>query len=56
LDWWIFALAGMSVLLISAVAVSWQSWRAATNNPLNALKNGIKDLLLSLEQIHITLL
>jgi len=39
LDWWIFALAGMSVLLISAVAVSWQSWRAATNNPVNALKS-----------------
>lgn len=34
LDWWIFALAGLSVLLISVVSVSLQSWRAATTNPV----------------------
>jgi putative ABC transport system permease protein len=39
LDWWIFVLAGLFVLLISVVAVSWQSWRAATANPVKSLQN-----------------
>jgi len=39
LDWWIFLLAGLFVLLISVIAVSWQSWRAATMNPVNSLKS-----------------
>jgi putative ABC transport system permease protein len=38
LDWWIFVLAGLFVLLISVAAVSWQSWRAASANPVVALK------------------
>jgi len=38
LDWWIFALAGLSVLLVSVVSVSLQSWRAATENPVKAIK------------------
>jgi len=38
LDWWIFALAGVSVLFVSLLAVSLQSWRAATANPVNAIK------------------
>jgi putative ABC transport system permease protein len=38
LDWWIFALAGVSVLLVSVLAVSLQSWRAATANPVEAIK------------------
>jgi len=38
LDWWIFALAGISVLLVSVFAVSLQSWRAATANPANAIR------------------
>jgi len=37
LDWWIFALAGLSVLLISVVSVSMQSWRAATDNPVDGI-------------------
>ena len=37
LDWWIFALAGLSVLFISVVSVSLQSWRAATANPVEAI-------------------
>jgi putative ABC transport system permease protein len=37
LDWWIFALSGLVVLLIAAVSVSWQSWRAATSNPVDAI-------------------
>ncbi|MDR2148300.1 MAG: ABC transporter permease [Tannerella sp.] len=36
-DWWIFALAGLTVLLISAASVSLQSWRAATRNPVDAI-------------------
>ena len=38
LNGWIFAFAGLFVLLLSVIAVSWQSWRAATRNPVNALK------------------
>ncbi|MDR2912708.1 MAG: hypothetical protein LBV38_05355 [Alistipes sp.] len=36
--WWLFPLAGLMVLLVAAVTVSWQSWKAATANPVNALK------------------
>ncbi len=38
LSWWIFALAGISALLIALLTVSWQSWRAATRNPVKALR------------------
>lgn len=38
LSWWIFALAGILVLGIALLTVSWQSWRAATINPVEALK------------------
>ncbi len=38
LDWWIFVLAGLSVLLVSVVSLSWQSWRAAVSNPVDSLK------------------
>ncbi|GHU63886.1 cell division protein FtsX [Bacteroidia bacterium] len=38
LDWWIFVLAGLFVLLISVIVISWQSWRAASTNPVLALK------------------
>jgi len=36
--WWIFALSGIIVLTISLLTVSWQSWRAATKNPVEALR------------------
>lgn len=39
LSWWIFALAGILVLAIALLTVSWQSWRAATVNPVVALKH-----------------
>ncbi len=39
LSWWIFALAGILVLGIALLTVSWQSWRAATVNPVVALKH-----------------
>jgi putative ABC transport system permease protein len=38
LSWWIFALAGVSALLIALLTVSWQSFRAAVANPVEALK------------------
>ena len=38
LSWWIFALAGLIALGIALLAVSWQSWRAATRNPVEALR------------------
>jgi len=38
LSWWIFALAGLLALGIALVTVSWQSWKAATRNPVEALR------------------
>jgi putative ABC transport system permease protein len=39
LNWWIFALAGLLALAIALITVSWQSWRAATRNPVEALRS-----------------
>ena len=36
---WLFIASGLLVLVISIVTVSWQSWRAATTNPVNSLKD-----------------
>ena len=38
LSWWIFAVAGLLALGITLITVSWQSWRAATRNPVEALR------------------
>lgn len=38
LSWWIFAVAGLLALVIALLTVSWQSWRAATRNPVEALR------------------
>ena len=37
-SWWIFALTGLLALVIALLTVSWQSWRAATRNPVEALR------------------
>jgi putative ABC transport system permease protein len=37
--WWLFAGAGVIVLLIAVATVSLQSWRAATANPVKSLKS-----------------
>ncbi|MGV8827311.1 MAG: FtsX-like permease family protein [Breznakibacter sp.] len=37
LSWWIFLLSGLATLLITAGTVSWHSWRAASNNPVESL-------------------
>jgi putative ABC transport system permease protein len=38
ISWWIFALAGFSSLCIAMLTVGWQSWKAATKNPVKALR------------------
>ena len=38
LNWWIFALSGFLALGIALLTVSWQSWKAATRNPVEALR------------------
>ncbi len=38
LSWWIFALAGVIALGIALFTVSWQTWRAASRNPVEALR------------------
>ncbi|NBC82493.1 MAG: FtsX-like permease family protein, partial [Bacteroidetes bacterium] len=38
MNWWIFALTGIMVLMITLLTVSWQSWRAASRNPVEALR------------------
>ncbi|ADQ78331.1 protein of unknown function DUF214 [Paludibacter propionicigenes WB4] len=37
--WWIFLLAGLLVFVITVITVSWQSHKAATANPVDAIKN-----------------
>jgi len=38
LSWWIFAMAGLLALGIAMLTVSWQSWKAAVRNPVEALR------------------
>jgi putative ABC transport system permease protein len=38
LSWWIFVSAGLLALIIALFTVSWHSWRAATRNPVEALR------------------
>lgn len=38
LSWWVFLLAGVSALIITIFTVSWISWKAATRNPVEALR------------------
>ncbi|MDA3930736.1 MAG: ABC transporter permease [Prolixibacteraceae bacterium] len=38
LSWWVFALAGVLALVIALLTVSFQSWKAATRNPVEALR------------------
>jgi len=38
ISWWIFPIAGLMVLIISLLTVSYQTIRAATANPVKALK------------------
>jgi putative ABC transport system permease protein len=38
LSWWVFAVAGVMALVVALLTVSCQSWRAATRNPVEALR------------------
>lgn len=38
LSWWIFLLAGLIAYAIALLTVSWQSFRAASRNPVEALR------------------
>ncbi len=38
LSWWIFVVSGVMALIIAILTVSWQTWKAATQNPVEALK------------------
>jgi putative ABC transport system permease protein len=38
INWWIFALAGIIALCIALLTVSWQTFRAARRNPVEALR------------------
>jgi putative ABC transport system permease protein len=38
LSWLIFAIAGITALVIALLTVSWQSWKAAVRNPVEALR------------------
>lgn len=38
MSWWIFALAGFISLVIALLTISWQSWKVATMNPVDALR------------------
>jgi putative ABC transport system permease protein len=38
LSWWIFALSGILAMAVALFTVSWQSWRAATRNPVESLR------------------
>ncbi len=38
ISWWVFALAGTIALIIALLTVSWQSYRAAGKNPVDALR------------------
>jgi putative ABC transport system permease protein len=38
LSWWVFMAAGAIAVAVALLTVSWQSWRAASRNPVDALR------------------
>ena len=38
LDWWIFVVSGLAVVIISLITVSIQAYRAAVMNPVDSLR------------------
>jgi ABC-type antimicrobial peptide transport system permease subunit len=39
MSWWIFIAAGAATMVVAMLTVSWQSWRAATRNPVESLRH-----------------
>jgi len=38
ISWWIYAIAGLAALLIALLTITWQTYRAASRNPVTALR------------------
>lgn len=38
ISWWIFAATGLLAMVVALLTISWQSWRAATRNPIDVLR------------------
>ena len=38
LSWTIYGIAFLLIIILSMLTVSWQSWKAATKNPVEALR------------------
>jgi len=38
IEWWVFAVAGVTSILIALVTISYQALRAALMNPVNSLR------------------
>jgi putative ABC transport system permease protein len=38
IQWWVFALAGISAMLIALITISLQAIKAAISNPVNSLR------------------
>jgi putative ABC transport system permease protein len=38
ISWWIFLVSGIIAVFIAILTVGWQSWRAASGNPVEALR------------------
>jgi putative ABC transport system permease protein len=38
LSWWVFGLAGIVAVAVALLTVIWQSWKAATRNPVESLR------------------
>lgn len=38
ISWWIYALGGFVTIAVAMLTVSWQSWKVATRNPVEALR------------------
>ncbi len=38
MSWWVFLFAGILTMLVALLTVSWQSWRAASANPVESLR------------------
>jgi putative ABC transport system permease protein len=38
LSWWVFATGGIIAFAVAILTVTWQSWKAAKNNPVKALR------------------
>lgn len=39
LQWWVFSIAGIVVIILTLLSVSWQIWKAARANPVDSIKS-----------------